>query len=292
MLYCWGSIRKMAQVPKSSVFMKRFCLFLSIFSLVSGPVLAIKPQRIVSIGLCTDQLLLMLAEREQIASLSVWAGDRNMSYMIDAVGDIPLNNSSIEEIIQYQPDLVLASQFAAWDTAKFLRQLGYEVKQIPLARSIADIYDLLRQFGEWTGNQQRAATMITQMQHELAEIRERYSRRPQKTVIVYSPNGFMIGANTLENDLFTHAGYINLAAEMGIDGFKPISLETLLAADPDVLQIDRNLSRPDSLATAYVGHPALDKMVAQREYLDLPTRLRICAGPMITEAVENMAQRR
>ena len=273
--------------------MKRIFTLIMISWLVSLSLWAVeKPRRIVSIGLCTDQLLLILAEREQIASLSVWARNRDMSYMIDAVGDIPLNNSSIEEIIEYQPDLVVASQFAAWGTAKFLRQLGYEVKQIPPAKSIADIYDLLRQFGKWTGNQQVAAAMIEQMRLELAEIRERYAERPQKTVIVYSPNGFTIGANTLENDLFTHAGYRNLAAEMGIDGFKSISLESLLAADPDVLQIDRNLSRHESLATDYLGHPALQKMGAQREYLDIPTRLRICAGPMIVEAVESMAQRR
>jgi iron complex transport system substrate-binding protein len=273
--------------------MKRFCLFFSVLILVSAPLFATdKPQRIVSIGLCTDQLLLILAEREQIASLSVWALDQNMSYMIDAVGDLPLNNSSVEEVIQHQPDLVVASKYAAWDTAKFLRQLGYEVKQIPLARSIADIYSLLRQFGEWTGNQRRAESVIEQMQLELAEIQQRYAGRPQKTVMVYSPNGFTIGANTLENDLFTHAGYINLAATMGIEGFQPIALETLIAANPDVLQIDRNLSRADSLATAYVEHPVLAKMIQHREYLDIPTRLRICAGPMITEAIDSMAQRR
>ena len=273
--------------------MKRFILFFPVLLLVWAPLFAIeKPQRIVSIGLCTDQLLLLLAEREQIASVSVWALDRDMSYMIDEVGDLPLNNSSVEEIIQYQPDLVVASKYAAWDTAKFLRQLGYQVKQIPLAESIADIYKLLQQFGDWTGNQQRAESVIAKMQSELAEIHLRHAGKPQKTVIVYSPNGFTIGANTLENDLFKHAGYINLAATMGIEGFKPIALETLIAADPDVLQIDRNLSRPDSLATAYVGHPALDKLIEHREYLDIPTRLRICAGPMITEAVEKMARRR
>lgn len=273
--------------------MKSYRLCFTAFLLVSASLFAAeKPQRIVSIGLCTDQLLLMLAEREQIASLSVWAKDENMSYMIDAVGEIPLNNSSVEEVVRYQPDLVVASQFAAWDTAKFLRQLGYEVKQIPPAKSITDIYALLRQFGEWTGNQKRAETMIHTMQQEIREIRERYTERPRKSVIVYSPNGFTIGANTLENDLFEHAGYINLAAKMGIDGFKPIALESLIAADPDVLQVDRTLSRADSLATAYMGHPALDKMIEHREYLDLPTRLRICAGPMITEAIENMARRR
>lgn len=273
--------------------MKSYRLCFTAFLLVSASLFAAeKPQRIVSIGLCTDQLLLMLAEREQIASLSVWAKDENMSYMIDAVGEIPLNNSSVEEVVRYQPDLVVASQFAAWDTAKFLRQLGYEVKQIPPAKSITDIYALLRQFGEWTGNQKRAEMMIHTMQQEIREIRERYTERPRKSVIVYSPNGFTIGANTLENDLFEHAGYINLAAKMGIDGFKPIALESLIAADPDVLQVDRTLSRADSLATAYMGHPALDKMIEHREYLDLPTRLRICAGPMITEAIENMARRR
>ena len=273
--------------------MKSYCLCFNVLLLASATLFAgERPQRIVSIGLCTDQLLLILAEREQIASLSVWAKDKNMSYMIDAVGGIPLNNSSVEEVIRYHPDLVVASQFAAWDTAKFLRQLGYRVEHIPPARSIEDIYVLLRQFGEWTGNQKRAETIIRTMQQELVEIAERYAERPRKSVIVYSPNGFTIGANTLEDDLFTHAGYINLAAEMGIDGFKPIALESLIAADPDVLQVDRTLSRTDSLATAYMGHPALDKMIKQREYLDIPTRLRICAGPMITEAVERMARRR
>ena len=273
--------------------MKPYRLCFTAFLLVSASLFAAeKPQRIVSIGLCTDQLLLMLAEREQIASLSVWAKDENMSYMIDAVGDIPLNNSSVEEVIRYQPDLVVASQFAAWDTAKFLRQLGYQVKQIPPAQSIEDVYAVLRQFGEWTGNQERAEAMIQSMQQKLREISERYAERPPKSVIVYSPNGFTIGANTLEDDLFTHAGYINHAAEMGIDGFKPIALESLIAADPDVLQVDRALSRSDSLATAYVSHPALDKMIEHREYLDIPTRLRICAGPMIAEAIENMARRR
>ncbi|MBT8436494.1 MAG: ABC transporter substrate-binding protein [Gammaproteobacteria bacterium] len=273
--------------------MNFYRLCFTAFLLVSASLFAAeKPQRIVSIGLCTDQLLLMLAEREQIASLSVWAKDENMSYMIDAVGEIPLNNSSVEEVILYRPDLVVANQFAAWDTTKFLRQLGYPVKQITPARSIEDIYALLRQFGEWTGNQKRAETIIRTMQQELVEIRERYAGRPPKSVIVYSPNGFTIGANTLENDLFKHAGYINLAAEMGIDGFKPIALESLIAADPDVLQVDRSLSRPDSLATAYVNHPALDKIIEHREYLDIPTRLRICAGPMITEAIESMARRR
>ena len=253
---------------------------------------AADPRRIVSIGLCTDQLLLLLAERDQIASLSTWATNPDMSYMIDSVGAIPLNNASVEEVVAFEPDLVLASRFAAWDTARFLRRLGYQVRQLPATDSIADIYAMLRQVGDWTGNGERAETLIARMQRELAAIERRYSERPRKSVIIYSPNGFTVGADTLEDDLFRHAGYRNLAAEMGIDGYQPIALETLLAADPDVLQIERDLSRPDSLATARLDHPVLGRFGAQREDLEIPLRLRICGGPMITEAVEAMARRR
>jgi len=253
---------------------------------------AASPQRIVSIGLCTDQLLLQIAEREQIASLSSWSVDPELSYLADSVGDIPLNDASVEAVVGFEPDLVLASTFAAWNTARLLRQLGYEVRQIPPVESIADIYELLRQVGRWTGNVPRAERLVGEMQQRLAEIERRYASRPEKTVIVYAPNGFTVGAGTLENDVFVHAGYRNLATEMGIEGFQPVALESLLAADPDVLQIDRDLSRPDSLATAYVGHPVLEKASQQREQLDIPVRLRICGGPMIVEAVEAMARRR
>ena len=269
-----------------------FILLAVTLSCLPVDVPAAEPRRIVSIGLCPDQLLLLLAERQQIASLSTWAADANMSYMVDSIGDIPLNNASVEEVVAFEPDLVLASRFAAWDSARFLRQLGYRVHEIAPTHSIADIYALLREVGSLTGNAVRAEALIAEMRTELAAIERRYAARPQKSVIVYAPNGFTVGANTLEDDLFRHAGYRNLAAELGVEGYQPIALETLLAADPDVLQVDRDLSRPDSLATAYVCHPVLERFGAEREDLDIPVRLRICGGPMITEAVEAMAERR
>lgn len=251
-----------------------------------------RPQRIVSTGLCADQLLLMMADRSQIASLSSFATDPNMSYMIDAVGDLPLNNSSVEEVIPYQPDLIVGSSFAAWDTTRFLRHMGYEVKLVNLPTTLEETYTLLREFGQWTGNEARAQEMIEQMKAEIQAIKSRYAHRPQKSVIVYSPNGYTIGANTLENDILQQAGYRNLAVEMGIDGFQQISLERLIATKPDFLYIDNNVINNDSLASAYISHPALVRAVAQKDHISIPTPLRICAGPMLTEAIAYMAQMR
>jgi len=253
---------------------------------------AVGPQRIVSIGLCTDQLLLMMAQRSQIASLTSSATSLQMSYMADAVGDIPLNNASVEEIIPYRPDLIVGTDFAARDTTRFLRQLGYEVKLAALPKTIEEIYTLLTRFGEWTGNQARAASMIAKMKHEIAEIQARYAHRPEKTMIIYSPNGYTIGANTLENDVLKYAGFRNLSAEMGIVGFKKISLEKVIEARPDFLQLDNHVFNRDSLASSYIGHPVLNKLVDNKEFLFIPSRLRACAGPMVTEAIDFMAQKR
>ncbi|MEE8364822.1 MAG: ABC transporter substrate-binding protein [Gammaproteobacteria bacterium] len=251
-----------------------------------------RPQRIVSIGLCADQLLLMLAERSQIASLSSFATDVNMSYMADAVGDIPLNDASVEAVIPYAPDLVVGSNFAAWNTTRFLRHLGYDVKLLAPPTTIEGIYTMLREFGQWTGNQDRAQNLIREMKQAISEIQLANADKPRKSVIVYSPNGYTIGANTLENEILNLAGFRNLAAEMGIDGFQRISLERLIAAKPDVLHIDNHVFNRDSLASAYIGHPVLDRAVKQKDQVFIPARLRICAGPMVTEAIEYMAQRR
>jgi iron complex transport system substrate-binding protein len=251
-----------------------------------------KPQRIVSIGLCTDQLLLTMVQRSQIASLTMSSTDQKMSYMADAVGDIPLNNTSVEEVIAYKPDLIVGSQFAARDTTRFLRQLGYEVKLVNLPRTVEQIYLQLTSFGEWTGNQLRAATIIKQMKQEIIDIQARFADRPEKTTIIYSPNGYTIGANTLEHDVLKHAGFRNLSAEMGIVGFKKISLEKVIAARPDFLQIDNHVYNRNSLASSYLGHPVLNKVVDNKEHLFIPSRIRACAGPMVTEAIAYMAQKR
>lgn len=253
---------------------------------------SIDPQRIVSIGLCTDQLLLMLSDRSKIASLTTSSTDPLMSYMADAVGDIPLNNASVEEIIPYKPDLIVGSHFAARDTTRFLRQLGYEVKLVTLPKTVEEIYGLLTRFGEWTSNQARALELIAKMKQEITDIQARYAGRPEKSTIIYSPNGYTIGADTLENDVLKHAGFRNLSAEMGIVGFKKISLEEVIAAKPDFLQIDNHVYNRNSLASRYLGHPVLKKVVKEQDHLFIPSRIRACAGPMVTEAIAYMAKKR
>ena len=253
---------------------------------------SVMPQRIVSIGQCTDQLLLVMAQREQIASLTYVAADPDISYMAEAARGLPLNHAGTEEVISFKPDLVIGSTYAARDTAELLRVLGYRVELTEPPDTLAGVGQQILQVGAWIGAGEKAAALTAEMKRRLADIQARYAHRPQRSILVYSPNGYTIGSNTLEDDIFRAAGFRNLAAEMGVTGFQTISLEQLVAAQPDFILIDNYIYNQNSLASAYIHHPVLDAIVPMERRLYMPTRLRDCAGPMVVDAIEYLASHR
>lgn len=250
------------------------------------------PRRIVSIGLCTDQLLLMMVERERIASVTRSAANPEESYMAATIGDIPLNDSDVEEIIALGPDLVVGSPFASQDTARLLQELGYRVEMSTPPRTLAALRESILQFGVWTGAEARAQEIVNTMDRRLADIQSVYGHKPQRSIMVYSPNGYTIGSDTLEDEIFRAAGYRNLSAAMGITGFQTISLEQLVAAQPDFIQIDNYIYNQNSLASSYINHPVLKVMMPEKRRLYMPTIWRDCAGPMAVDAIEYLASHR
>ena len=95
-----------------------------------------RPQRIVSINLCTDLMLLTLAQRHQVASVTFLAANPDYSYLAAEVDGLDINHSFAEEIIPLDPDLILASDYTPPNTIHFLRTLGYRVEQLPIPQSI------------------------------------------------------------------------------------------------------------------------------------------------------------
>ena len=95
-----------------------------------------KPQRIVSLGLCTDQLALLMLERTRIASLTHEATNAESSYMAAEAQGITQHNATAEDIIRFQPDLVISTTFGSPDTVRILKQLGYRVELLPLPQNV------------------------------------------------------------------------------------------------------------------------------------------------------------
>ena len=70
-----------------------------------------RPQRVVSMNLCTDQLAMLLAAPGQLISVSYLAQDARSSAMAEAAQGFEMNHGLAEEIAFLRPDLVLAGRY-------------------------------------------------------------------------------------------------------------------------------------------------------------------------------------
>ena len=91
------------------------------------------PKRIVSLNLCTDQLVMMLAEREQIAAVSYHAVNPDTSNLAAEALSLPITSTLAEDVITLKPDLVIAGTFTTRPTISLLRRLGVNVLEVPPA---------------------------------------------------------------------------------------------------------------------------------------------------------------
>ncbi len=252
---------------------------------------ALPPQRIASLNLCTDLLLLELVPRERIVSLTYWAEDPDLSYLAGQVGDIHLNHSLAEEIVPLQPDLVLAGQFSDTQVIALLRELGVRVEVLDVPLTLDGMRSHLLDVGRLVGESEAAAGLANRIERRLAWVADAAlateSRRP--LAAVYGPQGVSPGTDTLMDDLLTLAGYRNLAAEQGIASYGTLSLETLVVAQPDVLVIDNLSSNRNSIAHHALRHPALRGQFEIGDTLDLSASLTACVGPQIVEAAEQLS---
>ncbi len=252
-----------------------------------APALA-TPQRIASLNLCTDLLLLELVPPERIVSLTYWAADPDLSWRADRVGDIPLNHSLAEEIVPTQPDLVLAGQFSDMQVVALLRRLGYRVEVMEVPLTLAGMREHLLEFGELVGVQEDAAALADDIDRRLAAVAAGNRRGPKPLAAVYGPQGVSPGQDTLMNDLLQLAGYRNLAAEQGIVSYGSLSLESLVMAEPDVLVLDDLTRNRDSVAHLALQHPVLARRFDPQQVISLPPNLTACVGPTVAEAAERL----
>src|SRR5690606_36868552 len=73
---------------------------------------AAKP-RVASINLCADQLVLLLADAEQITTVSWLAADPEESLLAPEARRHALNYGTAEELLRYAPDVVIAGTYTS-----------------------------------------------------------------------------------------------------------------------------------------------------------------------------------
>lgn len=261
---------------------------LALLAAFSGQAVAAedRPQRIVSMNLCTDQLLMLLADRDRIASVSYLAAQPQSSSMANEARGLQLNHGLAEEVLPLDPDLVIAGAFTTRPTVFLLRKLGYPVVELPVASSLDDIRANIRRVASEIGEAERGEALIAAFDARLAALPP--PEGPPPRTALYWANGFTSGEGTLAEAIVAAAGMHNLAADLGISGTWQLPLEALLAAEPEVLVMGRARDQP-ALANEAFRHPALQRRFADRPQLRIENRYWICGTPSVATAIERLS---
>jgi len=246
-----------------------------------------KPVRIVSMNLCTDQLVMLLADRERIVSVSYLAADPRASALAESATDIRVNHGLAEEILPMMPDLVFAGAFTTRPTVFLLRRLGYPVVELPVAEDLDDVRTNIRTVANAIGEVERGEALIAAFDDKLPP-RHAAQTGSRPLAVLYWANGYTSGKGTLANAAVEAAGFRTLGRELGLTGTSQLSLETLLASDPDVLIVGRERDGP-ALANETFRHPALRRAFASRPKVSVPDYFWVCGTPFVAEAITRLS---
>ena len=199
----------------------------------AAPSGAAKPQRILSMNLCADMLLLELVPKGRIVAVTYLAHDGAEALFPGADAGIAVNHGTAEDIINLKPDLILAGAFSTAMTRRLAKAIGAPIVEVPDAVSFADIRRNLRQVGAAVGEPARAEALVAQMDADLAALAA-LPPRPPVRVIAWSGGDSVPGRETLSGHIIAAAGAVNIAARPG-QTYGAIDVEELLAARPDAL---------------------------------------------------------
>jgi iron complex transport system substrate-binding protein len=264
-------------------------LALLLLLLPAGHSTAQTPEHIVSMNVCTDQLLLLLVDKSRIASLSYFAADPTYSNLAEQTVGIASNRGQADAVLALQPDLILTSAFSGTFAASLLERLQQHVERLGFANNHAELYAQMAQVAAWTNSEPKAAHLIAQTQAAIATTTAqlRPLLRGQKALFV-SSNGIAFGSGTLQHDFLQNLELRNVAAEAGLQGPMPLSLELLLQADADYIFTEPRGALDKQLAHPLLQHPALRKSNAR--VIALRDRWFDCAGPWLRDAYASLAQ--
>lgn len=257
-------------------------------ALVASSNAAEVPRRVVSINLCTDQLLLALADPSQIAGLGPYARDPERSFFAARAAPYPSLSGKAEDVLALHPDLVLAGRFTRRDTRDFLAAKGLKLMTLAPARSVAETEAHLRAIGDALGHPERAAAEIARIEAALARARMAAAKRPLR-VLGVSRRGWISGADSLTASLLSAIGLSNAARDLGIGTGGFASLEQIVAARPDLLLMEERTTSAEDQGQAFLLHPALMRLYPPDKRILLPEHLITCGGPMLAEAIDRLA---
>jgi iron complex transport system substrate-binding protein len=261
-----------------------FAAALAAWAISGGAVHATGP-RIVSMNVCSDQMLLSLADPDQILGLSRFARDAWQSWAAGEARRYPTLSGGAEDVLVLKPDIVVASLFDKRSTRELLKAKGLHLAEFTVPRTLDEVKAQIREMGDIVQHPDRATAEIARLDAAIAGARQAVTDRDYR-VLPLSRRGYVPGSESLVSSLLTEAGLLNLAGDLGLGSGGFASLEAIVSLRPDFILVSEAGDRAEDDGRAFLLHPALEHFYPPEKRIVLPERLTVCGGVMLAEALD------
>jgi iron complex transport system substrate-binding protein len=221
------------------------------------------PQHVMSLSMCTDDLLLELLPPERIASVTYYSRDPGNSYLWPQAARVRINAGTIEEVLAEKPDLVLAGTYTTPTARALLKKLHLPLLEVAPATNFDDVRAITRQVAHALAVDAKGEALIARMDSTLEELA---ASKPAQVIRVaaWGEGGSIPGKGTMFDAILTAAGGTNIAAANDNLAYTSFDMEQLVVAHPDILAYASNITDTPGLNTDLAQHPLIRKLYAGR----------------------------
>jgi iron complex transport system substrate-binding protein len=241
------------------------------------PAAGAPPRRVASLNLCTDELLLLLGEPRQIASVTHLAQNPAETPLWRSARAYPRNDGSLASLAGLRPDLVLTMGGGVRDHMGVAARLGMKMLDLPYPQRLGDVEASVSRVAAALGRVERGRAILS----VFARLR-RSAPRAAADSIWLGGGGRSVAATGLAADWMRLAGL----AQRPLRGDR-VSLEQLLVRPPAVLLRSDYRQGQYSSEQRWLSHPLAARAKAGRT-LATDGRLWTCMGPLMAGEIERL----
>ena len=243
------------------------------------PFTAQASEQFVSLTLCSDRLLIELAEPSQIAAQSPYS--KNPLMMLDKINtDKPVLEPQLTELLPYLDKTILINETFYPQLVTELKKLG--VKIIPINDSPQtpdELFALILELGKQLGNEQKAADLVTKLKSQNVHL-----NRPLTDTLILSETGVVESYYPQYPVLLNLLGLTPLKTPLTAQNF---SLEKVILSQPNVL-ISLTDKQGYNAQAELLHHPILQDFFKNQPLVSIPMKYTYCFDHGVWQGAEKI----
>ena len=242
------------------------------------------PEKIVSVNLCADQMLIALAPRSKIVALGPFSRDPGLSFFSRQAESFPQVRPRSESLFGVDADAITVGPF---DNA-FMRQMVMRrnIEEIIVGRwtTTAEVLQGVSAFAKTIGEVSAGNDLSSEIESSMKSLHRLVDKTPAPSFLIFHRRGY-VGEGGIVSELLELAGLTD--AGKGVDpGF--LSVESVIALRPTLLVVSgRNLKSEDR-GLELLEHPALARLYPNDRRITTPDVLTICGGPSTPALIKHL----